>query len=372
MCIFHCRYVTHCLLHVSDNIEQLQGNLDAIAAWPFESLARILKPFLRTGFKPVNQLNNRLLERFVHHVPTFMDIIHPYGNRMKYVMGDISAPSNSQQQKQQKIGQADLEKTACEYAKHMQIVSVKEAKDTVSISMAAAKNPLRMYLGRRQRAQPGTPVQTSKRLTYDAFELGNEYPNNCALVIDTQKWRQNREIIYEVIIVHDIFAAYTDSEDKKELHTLKEIQEHLMKASSNNQHQHPTGLAALPTSPAVLGGGQATRDNAGYPEVLFRISGSKFEEREPFTQYPLDSSKSHVYKVKKPHPRRKHFLANQVCAKMIALPMIFGKPYNIAQDPRTSSHAFKEQIWHVAPLLHGLFLSHTKMESSFWANQSAQ
>jgi hypothetical protein len=365
--------VTHCLLHVSDNIEQLQGNLDAIAAWPFESLARILKPFLRTGFKPVNQLNNRLLERFVHHVPTFMDVIHQYGNRMKYVMGDISAPSKSQQQKQQKIGQADLEKTALEYAKHMRIVSVQEAKDTVSVSMAAAKNPLRMYLGRGRRAQPGTPVQTSKRLTYDTFELGNEFPNNCALIIDTRKWRQNREIKYEVIIVHDIFAAKTDSEDKKELQTLKEIQEHIRKSSSrssNNQQQHPTGLAALPTSPAVLGGGRATRDN-GDPEILFHISGSKFEQREPFTQYPLDSSKNHVYKVKKPHPRRTHFLANQVCAKMIALPMIFGKPYNIAQDP-TSSHAFKDQIWHVAPLLHGLFLSHTKMESSFGANQSAE
>jgi hypothetical protein len=356
--------VTHCLLHVSDNVEQLQGNLDAIAAWPFESLARILKPFLRTGFKPVNQLNNRLMERFVHHVPTFMDIIHPYGNRMKYVMGDISAPSSSNDQQRKmshKIDQGTLEKTAREYANHMRIVTVQEAKDTVSITMAVPKNPLRMYLGRGQRAKPGAPVITTKRLTFDAFELGNEYPNNCALVIDTRKWRQTKELKYHVIVVHDLFAAKRDDEDEIELSTLKEIQDHL-RQKSNTQH-HPSGSAA-----AAAAGTASGKDDL--PDVLFRISGSKFQQIQPFTEYPIDSSKNHIYKVKKPQPRKTHFLANQVCAKMIALPMVLGKPHNIAA---TSSVPLQQQTWHVAPLLHGLFLSHTKMESAFGVpRQSAE
>jgi hypothetical protein len=56
---------------------------------------------------------------------------------------------------------------------------------------------------------------------------------------------------------------------------------------------------------------------------------------------------------------------------MIALQMILQKPYNIAQEP-TLSHTLQEQMWQVALLLHGLFLSHIKMESSFGANQSPE
>jgi hypothetical protein len=352
--------VTHCLLHVADNIQELDGNLDAIAAWPFESLARILKPFLRTGFMPVNQLNNRLMERFVHHVPTFMDMIQPYGNRMKYVMGDISTTKSPQQRRQQWISSADLEKTAREYGKHMTIVSVQEAKQCaqVTTTTAAPNRPLRMYLGQGQRGlrQQQSAPQASKRLTFDSFELGNNYPNNCALVVDTRKWRQANQLKYHVIIIHDIFATKADGEDKLELRTLKAIREHIKMTSMSSNNPPP--------SPAAMAEGRRAASSTDEHEVLFRISGSKFQVQEPFTDYPVDSTRNHVYKVRKPQASRIHFLANQVCAKMIALPMVLEKPYNIGHQD-TSSKAILEQTWHVAPLLHGLYLLHTKMESSF-------
>lgn len=385
------RYVTHCLLHVTQNLEQLEGNLDAIAAWPFESLARIFKPFLRTGFKPINQLNNRLMERYVHHVPTFMDMVHSHGNRMKYVMGDIGAAGTNNvtnSRKQHHISQANLDKTATEYSQHMQIQTVAEAKQSSaaaaaadSTNMTAGKTPLRMFMAQaglrgHRSTETGELPSISKRLTYDSFELGNNYPNNCALVVDTRKWREKREIQFHVIIIHDIFASKIDEQDKLDLHTLKEIHEHIMKPTKNQETSppHPQQAAASTSADAqsALGiGDMQPRKETGnkpFPEILFRMYGSKFQETELFSDYPSDSSRRHVYKVGKPRTSRSLFLANQVCAKMIALPMTLGKPYNIAAEP-TITNGINEQRWHVAPLLHALSFCHTKIQSSFASTQ---
>jgi hypothetical protein len=371
------RYVTHCLLHVTQNVEQLQANLDEIAAWPFESLARIFKPFLRTGFKPVNQVNNRLMERYVHHVPTFMDIVHPYGNRMKYVMGDIGAnrtgtSGNADHRKQHKISPADLEKTAIEYSRHMSIQSLAQAKRSATVTKTAGKTPLRMFMGHGgQRGQSATqnPAPICKRLTYESFELGNNYPNNCALVVDTRHWREKQEIRFHVVIIHDIFATKMDDHDKLDLQSLKEIEEKLLKSTSTStsttaDNRSPTlDISNMQAVITPASSNSLHHQDSERQKIIFRISASKFQECDPFSNYPIDSSKDHVYEVRKPRDARTLFIANQVCAKMIALPLVLGKPHNIAASTLTDGLLL--QKWHVAPLLHGLYLSHTKIQSSF-------
>lgn len=297
-------------------------------------------------------------------------------------MGDISATSthnSTNSRKQHHISQTDLQKTAREYSQHMRIVSLAQAKRSSAVDTTAGKTPLRMFMGQGQRGHRSTeiPVQTTKRLTFESFELGNNYPNNCALVIDTRTWREKNEVQFHVIIVHDLFASKIDEQDKLDLRTLKEIQEHVMEKANKktvpaDAPQQPVASRASSTSqdnmhsPLDIGDMRSRKENSQteFPEILFRIHGSKFQLKEPFSKYPIDSSKEHVYKVGIPRNTRSLFLANQVCAKMIALPMILGKPHNIGADPIISV-GIREQRWYVAPLLHGLSLSHTKVESSF-------
>ena len=364
--------MTHCLLHVSKNVEQLQSNLDGIAAWPFERLARIFKPFLRTGHMPVNQINNRLMERFVHQVPTFMDVVHPYGNRMRYVMGDITATTNvihPRKQQQQRITSKSLEKTAEHYSHNMKIHSMGEAERSSAVDMPAGNTPLRMFLGAAPVAARRTESSTItnreinlKRLTYDAFELGNTYPNNCALIVDIRSWREKREIKYNVVIIHDIFASKTNDQDQLDLNALKQVQEHVLATSTASssskekidqvscgapQQQAEDTTTPLDSSNIDIGDmipATTTRTSTqNRQKVIFRISGSKFRMQEPFNSFPVDSSKNHIYEVQKPRSTRTIFLANQVSAKMIALPMLPGKPHDFSAHKIIN--ALFEQKW---------------------------
>ena len=256
------RYVTHCLLHIPKSLEVHRCQMDATAAWAFESFGRIFKPFLRTGYMPINQLNNRLLERYVHHVPTFMDAINPFKNRMRYVIGDITITEPAAQQassirrddessesgdgeedestpafqpssqtsqaphicptcnneclankrnttllptdgQSRRKGQQhlaakkiSLQKTAASYSHHLKLLTLADYKK--SSTRFPPNAPLRMYIGKRnQKSRRLTP----KRLVYDQFELGNEFPNNCSLIIDTRHWLKIKEIRYWVIVV---------------------------------------------------------------------------------------------------------------------------------------------------------------------------
>jgi hypothetical protein len=376
--------------------------MDATAAWAFESFGRIFKPFLRTGYMPINQLNNRLLERYVHHVPTFMDAINPYRNRMRYVIGDItitepaapqaspessdgeeedstpaSQPSSqtsqashicptcnnecsanksnttllptdgqSRRKGQQHLAakKINLKKTAASYSHHLKLLTLADYKKSSSRFPPSA--PLRMYIGKKNHKSRHL---TPKRLVYDQFELGNEFPNNCSLIIDTRHWLKTKEIRYWVIVVRQIFAAALKEDDKRTLRTLEV-------------------LKRPPTSSSIQGNDmdqEEAQNQINYPKVVFHILGSKFQVQEAFDTYPVDSALDHIYLVQKPRQGTQVFLADQVIAKMNVRHMSVGKPFDISAD---TSVGLQQQKWHVSPILHSLSFSHTHHEGSFYSS----
>ena len=426
------RYVTHCLLHISKSLEGKHCQLDVTAAWPFESFSRIFHPFMRSGHMALNQLNNRLTERYVHHVSTFMDLINPSSNRMRYVIGDITASStmtddtnhNQQQQQQQQqsthnsdvdrtsnvittpsssaatttdAGVADatnnpppsappaaqrrkkgqkrkqqrlisITKTAKTYSHHMRVHTLAQSKSGFTSPDAAMNIPLRMFIGHKRKMFPqqqsAAPL-IPKRLVFEQFEVGNEFPDNCILVLNLRPWIRERKITYSVMFVTDITAVYTTPDHVDKL-------AHLWNAISAKEMTAGDRDGAATDSSHVE---QMTNDDSGTnpmkkspPKVVFHLTVTRFQEQEPFDTYPVKSSLNHIYLVGRPRETQETILAHQVMAKMNPRPLMLSKPYNYTSQtksgPPTSSTQINQQKWFVSPILHSLASTETSSNES--------
>ena len=54
----------HNLIHIADDLEIFNCDLTMISAFPFENLLGKIRNVLRSGYKPTEQLCNRMQERF--------------------------------------------------------------------------------------------------------------------------------------------------------------------------------------------------------------------------------------------------------------------------------------------------------------------
>jgi hypothetical protein len=64
------RYLSHCMIHVPDDVEKYQVGVENLSAFIYENFQGYFRRFIASGHKGVEQLRNRLIERRLNLLPT--------------------------------------------------------------------------------------------------------------------------------------------------------------------------------------------------------------------------------------------------------------------------------------------------------------
>jgi len=355
-----------------------------------------------------------------------MDLLNPNRNRMRYVIGDITASSSGndgqnasagrnhnnterddndhddsnhhlQQRttanKRQQRRPICLKKTATTYSHHMQVHTLAESNSTLTSPATTMNIPLRMFIGQKMKKFPLQPNATPlipKRIVYEQFEVGNEFPDNCILVLDLRPWVRAKEIKYSVMFVRNITAVNTTPEDVDKLASLwnalsanETARGQRDNKGQQNTHDAVNHLAEQQQKDQGKEGNlEDTDDNTDTtnimrnnpPKVVFHLSVSRFHVQESFDTYPVDSTSNHVFLVQRPRQACETILAHQIVAKMNPRPLLITKPFGFTSQTcaatPSSTTLINQQKWHVSPILHSLVSTETTENEAFTPSSS--
>lgn len=65
-----CRFVSHQVIHIPQDVAQFQCGVETLSAFPFESFQKIFRKCLRSGNLQAEQIRNRLIEKAKYQLPT--------------------------------------------------------------------------------------------------------------------------------------------------------------------------------------------------------------------------------------------------------------------------------------------------------------
>lgn len=68
-----CRYTSHEIIHLAEDVDKYQSGVETLSAFPFENFQSFFRKVLRSGNLPIEQLRNRLIERSKYVLPTGSD-----------------------------------------------------------------------------------------------------------------------------------------------------------------------------------------------------------------------------------------------------------------------------------------------------------
>lgn len=129
------RYLSHCMIHVPDDVEKYQVGVENLSAFIYENFQGYFRRFIASGHKGVEQLRNRLIERRLNLLPT------------------------------SSVGL---------------IINTAESFEIEAKKSAVSRSNSNVFV----KFIPNREISSPKKLFFSTFVLGYQYPNNVCMLLN--------------------------------------------------------------------------------------------------------------------------------------------------------------------------------------------